>query len=199
MFGAMSLGADDLKTIELDVFKAQDLIRQGFRDIHDMASRGGPNMARTEQFLQRLMRLMLATKVSVSCEMVSASCHHSNDCRLQKIAPQTDVVNASSSEKRPDNSRSVPFQDGNMEAVFDSSDVQASQSTAFAAGDLSQEMNGIQPDLVHFPSNYEDVIPAWTGLQGMDSHINLSSTDQFSADTLLHGLFDASMTFEGFC
>ena len=55
----MSLGKDDLGSVVPDYSAVEALVERGFAIIHDLASRGGAKVARSERFLKRLMRRTL--------------------------------------------------------------------------------------------------------------------------------------------
>ena len=66
LFGATGLRKEDHSAIVPALPKAHMLMQRGIRIIHDMASRGGAKVARSERFLKRLMKAAIQQTQKVS-------------------------------------------------------------------------------------------------------------------------------------
>lgn len=66
LFGAMGLSEEDHGAIVPVLYEIHTLMHRGVRNIHDMVSRGGLKVARSERFLKRLMKAAMRQRKNVS-------------------------------------------------------------------------------------------------------------------------------------
>lgn len=92
LFGAMGLRTEDHSAIVPELSKAQMLMQRGLSNIHDMASRGGSKVARSERFLRRLMKAALMQKTEPSATLrqgISTVARDGNNQAAARVAVES--------------------------------------------------------------------------------------------------------------